>query len=273
MNAQQTVTDVQVSANFGEKPFQYPTRTQQNDNRLLSLIERASTSPEVDVGKMRELVQMAREERAYSAEIEFNEAMNAAQNELGRIGQDKKNTQTGSMYATYAALDRALRPLYTSHGFSLSFSTEESQTDTVLVVCYCSHKGGHTRKYRVLVPADGKGAKGGDVMTKTHATGSALSYGKRYLLKLIFNIAEGEDPDDDDGNGASGGETAEQKARREADEAKYREWVGKIRECTTLSEYEGQRVDLIAAYGGSANKVPKTLRDFCLEKKTQLSGT
>ncbi len=48
------------------------------------------------------------------------------------------------------------------------------------------------------MPADGKGAKGGDVMTKTHATGAAASYGARYLLKGIFNIAVGDD--DRDGN-------------------------------------------------------------------------
>jgi hypothetical protein len=40
-------------------------------------------------------------------------------------------------------------------------------------------------------------------MTKTHAAGSAMSYGQRYLLKLIFNIAIGVDPDDDDGNAAA----------------------------------------------------------------------
>jgi len=38
-------------------------------------------------------------------------------------------------------------------------------------------------------------------MTKTHAAGSAMSYGMRYLLKGIFNVAVGED--DDDGNGAT----------------------------------------------------------------------
>ncbi len=43
-------------------------------------------------------------------------------------------------------------------------------------------------------------AKGGDVMTKTPATGSAVTYGRRYLLTMIFNIAVG----DDDGNIASG---------------------------------------------------------------------
>jgi hypothetical protein len=51
------------------------------------------------------------------------------------------------------------------------------------------------------MPVDGKGAKGNDVMTKTHAFGSGASYGMRYLLKMIFNVAVGED--DDDGNGAA----------------------------------------------------------------------
>lgn len=54
------------------------------------------------------------------------------------------------------------------------------------------------KPYQIDMPADGKGAKGGDVMTKTHATGAAASYGMRYLLKMIFNVAIGEE--DRDGN-------------------------------------------------------------------------
>ena len=60
------------------------------------------------------------------------------------------------------------------------------------MLAYVSHVGGHTRRYEAAMPADGKGAKGGDVMTKTHAFGAATSYGMRYLLKMIFNVAIGE---------------------------------------------------------------------------------
>jgi hypothetical protein len=66
------------------------------------------------------------------------------------------------------------------------------------VLCHVSHSAGHERTYQIDMPADGKGAKGGDVMTKTHAAGAAASYGMRYLLKMIFNLAVGED--DTDGN-------------------------------------------------------------------------
>ena len=40
-------------------------------------------------------------------------------------------------------------------------------------------------------------------MTKTHATGAATQYGMRYLLKMIFNVAVGEN--DKDGNGGTAG--------------------------------------------------------------------
>jgi len=133
------------------------------------------------------------------AESEFNDALVRCQKLCGTISADANNPQTRSKYATYARLDRALRPIYTGEGISISFGTEDSpKADHIRVIAYASRKG-YTRIYRTDMPADGKGAKGGDVMTKTHAAGSAMSYGARYLLKGIFNISIGED--DDDGNG------------------------------------------------------------------------
>jgi hypothetical protein len=115
---------------------------------------------------------------ARDSEMQFNEALNAAQSELGRVAPDLTNPQTKSKYASYAALDRKIRPIYTKHGFSLSFNSGDSPLpETVRVECYVSHCGGHTRKYTgPPMPADGKGAKGGDVMTKTHAPEIHLQY-------------------------------------------------------------------------------------------------
>lgn len=136
------------------------------------------------------------------AEVQFNEALNLVQGELRPIAADLENPQTKSRYASYAGLDRVIRPIYVKHGFSLSFdSAEHPREDMMRVVCYVAHRAGHTRRHQVDIPADGKGAKGGDVMTKTHAAGAAMSYGMRYLLKAIFNVAIGED--DRDGNGLS----------------------------------------------------------------------
>jgi len=155
-----------------------------------------------DIQTIEAFAKLYREEREDERRCQFDAAMSAAQSEMQAVRADASNPQTRSKYASYAALDRALRPVYTKHGFALSFDTGESKVEScILVTCRVSHVGGHGRTHSIDMPADGKGAKGGDVMTKTHATGSAVSYGMRYLLKMIFNIAVG----DDDGNSASGG--------------------------------------------------------------------
>jgi ERF superfamily len=140
------------------------------------------------------------------AKASFDEAMNAAQKEMEPVRTNADNPQTHSRYATYKAIDKAIRPIYTKHGFSLSFNTEDfGDGNVVKIVCYVA-RGKYERKYQLVMPSDGKGAKGGDVMTKTHATGAALTYGKRYLLCDIFNIVIG---DDKDGNAGSFDELSE----------------------------------------------------------------
>lgn len=168
---------------------------------LIQVIERIAMNPEADIEKMKELMAMKERLDDREAEKTFNIAMSKAQSKIGRITTDKYNKQTRSQYASYAALDRVIRPAYIKEGFSLSFNTGEAlDPEAVRVFCYVSHKFGHTRTYHIDMDASGKGAKGGDVMTKTHAAGSAMRYGMRYLLTLVFNIAIGED---DDGNAAT----------------------------------------------------------------------
>lgn len=173
------------------EPMDFPT-----------MIYRATKDPDIDVGKMMQLMEMAERHEARQAQQAFNVAMIAAQDEMDPVRTDAANPQTKSRYATWAALDRAIRPIYSKHGFALSFDTGEgAPADYVRVLLYVMHKSGHTKTYHMDMPADGKGAKGNDVMTKTHAMGSAFTYGKRYVGGGAFNIIVS---DDDDGNSASG---------------------------------------------------------------------
>jgi len=136
------------------------------------------------------------------SEIQFNNVLSRVQAEIKRVAPDLQNPQTSSKYASYAAIDRVVRPIYTGEGMSLSFSHADCpKPDHIRVLCYAS-LGAFTRTYQMDMPTDGKGAKGGDVMTKTHATAAADSYAKRYLVKDIFNIAIGEN--DLDGNSPTG---------------------------------------------------------------------
>lgn len=155
------------------------------------------------VDKLDHLLRLQERVRADDARKAYNAAMSAAQAEMGRISTDALNPQTRSRYATYGQLDKALRPIYTRHGFAVSFNTADSPLEQhVRTLATVSHAEGHERQFQADIPCDGKGPKGNDVMSKTHAAGSAMSYGQRYLLKLIWNVAIGEN--DDDGNAASG---------------------------------------------------------------------
>lgn len=196
MNAVTTTHEMRPVTTTDPQPAIVAARP--DDAALLSVISRAASDPTIDIEKMERLLAMQERLVAKTAEAAFNEAMSAAQSEMRPVSADAHNPQTRSRYATYAKLDNAIRPIYTSHGFALSFDTGDAPAECVRVLCYVSHRAGHARTYKVDMPADGKGAKGGDVMTRTHAMGAGMSYGSRYLLKLIFNIAVGED--DTDGN-------------------------------------------------------------------------
>lgn len=198
---------------------------------FVSMIERAARDPNVDMDKLERLLAMKERQETRAAEQAFAEAMTKAQSEMRAVATDLNNSQTRSRYASYMALDKATRPIYTRHGFALSFNTDVGPTPDILIVgCSVMHSGGYTRHYSVPMPADGKGAKGGDVMTKTHATGAAMTYGQRYLLKLIFNIAVGEDTDGNEPGGTINEQQGEIIAalivEAKADIAKFLKWVG-----------------------------------------------
>lgn len=185
------------------------------ENQTLAMIERASSDPQVDMDKFERLMDMQERVLDRDAKMSFSRAMSAAQSEMGRVSADADNKQTRSRYVTYGKMDAVLRPVYTRNGFALSFNTGDQVIEQhIRVQCEVSHIDGHTQQYQIDMPADGKGAKGGDVMTKTHAAGAAMSYGMRYLLKMIFNVAIGED--DADGNQPVVPVSADQVANLEA---------------------------------------------------------
>lgn len=169
---------------------------------VVQMFERLARDPEASVEKIERLMALWERNEERRAKQSFNRAMSAAQKKMKAVVPDAYNPQTKSKYASYEALDEAIRPVYTEHGFGLSFDTADTEKpETVRVLCYASHADGFERVYHIDMPADGKGAKGADVMTKTHATGSACSYGQRYLLRMIFNMSVEKD---DDGNRAGG---------------------------------------------------------------------
>jgi hypothetical protein len=167
-------------------------------NQLLAVLSRMMSDPSVDIERIERGAALYERALARDAEMAFNAAMAAAQEEMRPIAANANNPQTKSKYAKYDALDNAVRPIYSKYGFSLSFYQGEGAPEGhIRVQCKLSC-GGHTERPYLDMPADGKGAKGGDVMTKTHATGAGVTYGRRYLLGMIFNLVIGEDNDGND---------------------------------------------------------------------------
>ena len=191
-----------------DAPVTMPIPQTTSANQLLAVLSRMMADPSVDIERIERGAALYERALARDAETAFNGAMAAAQGEMRHISADASNSQTKSKYATYAALDAKVRPIYSKHGFSISFDTAEGAPEgCIRIVCFVA-LGGHSRTYHIDMPADGKGAKGGDVMTKTHATGAGVTYGRRYLLGMIFNLVIGEDNDGNDASAEAAKEAA-----------------------------------------------------------------
>lgn len=164
---------------------------------MFQVIARAAADPSVDVAKLERLLALRDRELARVAEAEFHTAMRACQSEIPMIGKDRENAFTHTWYATLERVNDRVVPIYTRHGFNLSFGTTDSKIEgCVRVTCHVSHIGGHSRDYEVNLPLDGAGAKGGNNKTGVQAFGSTVSYGRRYLTLMIFNVTLcGEDTD------------------------------------------------------------------------------
>jgi ERF superfamily len=198
---------------------------------LLAAIIKVASTPQTDVAKIRELVQLHQSMQDRDAQQRFDEALVACQTELQPVTADAVNQHANNhRYASYAALDRAIRPIYAKHGLALTFTTGERSTDTSVEVVAFLIGHGQSRRYALLVPADGKGARGSDVMSKTHACASAVSYGMRYLATMIFNLAIDRD---DDGNAAGTKPKSAYRARKDGD---YPRVERRIRTARTLEE-------------------------------------
>ena len=144
------------------------------------------------------LVALQNQQRDRQDRVDFDEALSRCQSRVSRISADANNSQTKSKYATYAKIDKVIRPIYTEEGFSVSFGERDCPyPGKTRFVAFLS-RSGVTREYLKDMTPSTKGPQGKDFMTPIHADATADSYAKRYLLKDIFNIAIGEE--DTDGN-------------------------------------------------------------------------
>lgn len=183
-------------------------QTTRNDDQaptdsLLSVIARAATDPTVDVEKMERLFALKERAEARQAEVAYSEAKATAQAAMPQIKRTGKNDTTRSTFAELDEIAAQIDPIAHKHGFSMSFGTADSPLEGhYRVTCRLRHKGGYFEDFQADVPSDTVGMKGNQNKTATHGFGSTMSYGRRYLKLLVWDIAT----TDDDGKAASSGE-------------------------------------------------------------------
>jgi len=155
-----------------------------------------------DVSQLGALLDLQMKWEGDQARKAYADSMASAQAEMPAIFKDKFNLQTESWYATLESVNNRITPVYTKHGFSLSFDTEDSPLEKCIrIVCRVLHYKGHREEFRYDQPIDDVGIGGKVNKTQVHARGSAITYGRRYLTMMIFNLVTGDE--DDDGNTAT----------------------------------------------------------------------
>ena len=160
---------------------------------LLSVISRAASDPNVDIGKMERLMAMYERVEARRAVSAFDTALSNMQPELPSIGErggiKDRNGNVQSTYALWEDINQVIKPVLQKHGFALSFRTDCAEGISVTGVL--SHKEGHREETTIKLPADATGSK-----NAVQAVASSVSYGKRYTAGALLNLtSHGEDDD------------------------------------------------------------------------------
>lgn len=184
---------------------------------LMQALATAAANPAMDVAKVKELFAMHKELQDREAAQAFADALAKAQANVVPIVKDRRNDHTKSTYATLAAIVDVVTPVITAEGLAVSYDTFDPVRDKdlpplatgwVRVIAIVSHRGGHSRKYHLDGPLDDAGKDGTKNKTGIQAMGSTVTYLRRYLFCMIFNVAT---TDDNDGNGANGAGMDEKK--------------------------------------------------------------
>lgn len=165
---------------------------------IIEIAKECAMNPLVDAGKMREVIAMAREEQNRIDDRVFQLAKMEVQNQIPPITRDSLNKHTSSKWARLEKISAIADPVIRRHGFSLSYGSADCPlANHYRITCDVTHTPtGYTKHYWIDVGMDSEGAKGGGTKSLAQGSGSSVTYARRYLKVMIFDInIVGEDFD------------------------------------------------------------------------------
>lgn len=172
----------------------------QPQDATLALIERAARDKTVDVSKMRELLNMKLDYEKMLRQDAFQRAMIAAQEEMPEVTRDAVNKDNKSKYAKLESIARMIKPVYRKHGFSITY-TSRVEADQKFIGCWVMHKDGGKEYHELPGEIEDAGMRGVKNKTPLQGLGVMVSYLRRYLLCMIFDVilidedSDGIDPE------------------------------------------------------------------------------
>lgn len=190
--------EVQVPKTWDDRPAPPASESA----AMLQLIERMAMNPEINIERVQQLIAMQErmEERQFArnSKMAYDEAFATMQGELPIIEEDKEHGGTKSTYATFDAINQAIRPALSANGFSLKFRIHQ-EAAKVSITGILAHRGGYSEETTIELPIDTGGQK-----NNVQAIGSTQSYGQRYVTKALLSLSSRKS-DDDNGDKAGGG--------------------------------------------------------------------
>lgn len=156
-----------------------------NPAQLLEL----AINKDLDIDKLRDLMQLQKEWKADLAREAFFSALTQFQSECPELRKSKKvSYKAGSAlveyhYATLADITRQIRGPLKEAGMAYRWEIQDDMKD-IKVTCLITHVDGHTEKTTMMANPDTTGSK-----NPIQARGSAIEYLKRYTLIGALGIS------------------------------------------------------------------------------------
>jgi len=165
---------------------------------MLAIIERVASDPHADVEKLERMLSLQERIMTKQSEIDFTEALARMKPKLPKVEKkgmikftDKNGVERNTPHARYEDIQEAIDPHLATEGFTISFDTTAAPNSMPIISCTLAHKGGHSKTISMPLPLDTSGSK-----NNLQAMGSTISYGKRYLVGMMFDLViKGEDDD------------------------------------------------------------------------------
>lgn len=159
-----------------------------DESPLEALIVRGMNDPSFDVDKLERLMALMERKEAQSRKEAYDAALLRVQMAAPRIAQhgmmDRGVGKGQIPYAKREDIDAVMRPIYQREGFTVTWTGPTGDDGKIHVIGKFSAHG-HSELHEWICGPDASGGK-----TGPQAVSSTISYGKRQISKMVWDIIE-----------------------------------------------------------------------------------